>query len=157
MRYSDLFTSIVWFLVGLGFTLGGLRLGFGNFGAPGPGFLPVLVGGILSGLSIGLFFRSLLAKTKPQAVSFWKEKGSWKKVAFTLLSLILYLALLNYLGYLLTTFLFLGYLVKFIGKRGWGLSIFVSILATLVSYSLFARWMGVPLPTGIFGNISILG
>lgn len=157
MRRSDLFTSIVWFLIGLGFTLGGLRLGFGNFGAPGPGFLPTLVGGILSGLSMGLFFRSFLVKTELHAVSFWKEKGSWKKVLFTLLSLILYLVLLDYLGYILTTFLFLGYLIKFIGKRGWRLSIFVSIFATLVSYIVFAQWMEVRLPNGILGLISKLG
>lgn len=142
----------------MGFVIGGLKLGFGHFGAPGPGFLPTLIGGILAGLSLGLFVKSVLVKAELEGTaSFWKEKGSWRKVSFTLLSLILYLALLNYLGYMLTTFLFLGYLIKFIGKRGWVLSIFVSILATLVSYNVFSRWLGVPLPSGIFRIISILG
>jgi putative tricarboxylic transport membrane protein len=135
----------------MGFTLEGLQLGFGSFGVPGPGFLPVLIGGILAGLSLGLFVKSLLLKTEPEEIaSFWKEKGSWKKVLFTLLSLVLYLFFLDYLGYILTTFLFLCYLVKFIGKRGWVVSLSVSILATVISYGVFARWMEVPLPRGIF-------
>jgi putative tricarboxylic transport membrane protein len=135
----------------MGFTLEGLNLGFGNFGVPGPGFLPVLIGGVLAGLSLGLFVKSLLLKTEPEEIaSFWKEKGSWKKVLFTLLSLVLYLFFLDYLGYILTTFLFLCYLVKFIGKRGWVVSLSVSILATVISYGVFARWMEVPLPRGIF-------
>lgn len=150
MRNRELYSSGVWFLVGLGFLFGGLRLGYGSLSTPGPGFLPSLIGGILSLLSILLFIVNVLAKNMLEGqVSFWKEKSSWRKVLFSFLSLIFYLIFLNYLGYIITTFLFSLYLFKFIGKRGWWVSILVAILASSVSWVIFSVGMEVPLPKGM--------
>jgi len=150
LRNRELYGSGVWFLVGLGFLFGGLRLGYGSLSTPGPGFLPSLIGGILSLLSILLFIVNVLAKNRLEGqVSFWKEKSSWRKVLFSFLSLIFYLIFLNYLGYIITTFLFSLYLFKFIGKRGWWVSILVAILASSVSWVIFSVGMEVPLPKGM--------
>ena len=150
MRNRELYSSGVWFLVGLGFLFGGLRLGYGSLSTPGPGFLPSLIGGILSLLSILLFIVNVLAKNRLEGqVSFWKEKSSWRKVLFSFLSLIFYLIFLNYLGYIITTSLFSLYLFKFIGKRGWWVSILVAILASSVSWVIFSVGMEVPLPKGM--------
>lgn len=151
MRNSDFFSSVVWFLIGLGFLFGGLRLGYGSLNTPGPGFLPSMIGGVLSLLSLLLFIVTLLAPKNRLEIeaSFWKEKTSWKKVLFSFLSLIFYLIFLNYLGYIITTFLFSLYLFKFIGRRGWWSSLLVAILASLVSWVIFRVGMEVPLPEGI--------
>ncbi|OGP89705.1 MAG: hypothetical protein A2156_00660 [Deltaproteobacteria bacterium RBG_16_48_10] len=146
----NLWSSLVWCLGGLGFFVGGLRLGVGSLSTPGPGFLPSVFGGILSILSIVLFVLTIQVKSKPQGqVKFWKEEKSWKKVLYSLLSLIFYLIFLNYLGYITTTFLFCFYLFKFIGGKGWWVSLLVAILASLVSYIVFDIGMEVPLPKGI--------
>lgn len=151
MRNRDLFSSIFWFFVGLGFIFGGVRLGIGQWRAPGPGFLPVVCGGIMSGLSVVLLIMTLSAKSIPLGkMYFWKEKTSWRKVSFSLLSLVLYMILLNYLGYLLTSYLLINYLVKFVGKKGWILSIVVALLVSMISYLVFQVWLEVPLPKGIF-------
>lgn len=122
----------------------------GPLNTPGPGFFPLVIGGVLSLLSIILLVRTLWADTGPEGkLTFWKEKRSWGKVLFSLLGLIFYLIFLNYLGYLLTTFLFIVYLLKFIGKKGWRTSILIAILIAASSYVLFQIGLGVSLPKGM--------
>ncbi len=149
MRKNDLYSSIALCLTGLAFIYGGLHLGFGSLSTPGPGFMPIIVGGALFLLSIVLLAQTLIAGSLQEKLSFWQEKTSWRKVSFVLLSLIFFLVFLNYLGYIITTSLFLIYLLKFIGKRGWSSSILVGIVASVASYFVFKAGLEVRLPVGI--------
>lgn len=125
-------------------------MGIGPLNAPGPGFFPVLIGGVFSLLSMALFMSTFLVKDQPSEVrSFWKEKKSWRKVSISLLSLVFYLISLNYLGYLITTFLFILFLLKFVGQRKWGPSILIAILVSWGSYAIFKTGLGVALPKGL--------
>ena len=150
MRDKEKLSSIVWMLVGLGFIWGGLKLGIGPLNAPGPGFFPTLIGGIFSLLSATLLITASLRKNQPQEKSsFWKKEKSWKKVLLSLLSLVFYLISLNFLGYIITTFLFILYLLKFVGKGGWRFSILTAILVSFISYAIFKIGLGVLLPKGL--------
>ena len=149
MRKNDLYSSIALCLTGLAFIYGGLRLGFGSLSTPGPGFMPILVGGALSSLSIVLVALTLIAGPSQERTSFWQEKTSWRKVLFVLLSLIFYLLFLNPIGYIITTSLFLIYLLKFIGKKGWRSSVLVGLVASAVSYFVFKVVLEVRLPAGM--------
>ena len=94
--------------------------------------------------------RTLRAETELEGkTNFWKEERSWQKVLFSLLGLIFYLIFLNYLGYTATTFLFIIYLLKFIGKKGWGASLLLAILIAAGSYVFFRMGLAVPLPRGM--------
>ncbi len=149
MKSSDAGSSLVCMIVGLGFVAGGLRMGLGPLNAPGAGFFPVVVGGLFSLLSGALFVKASLEKKRNQErVSFWKEKGSWVRVSYSLLALVFYLAFLNYLGYILTTALFILFLLKIVGKKGWKISIFLAVVLSLGSYALFRMGLGVSLPKG---------
>jgi putative tricarboxylic transport membrane protein len=79
--------------------------------------------------------------------NLWK-KGSWAKILPCLLSLIFYLAFLDYLGYLLTTSIFIFFLLKVVGRKGWGPSIFMAAIVSVGSYVLFRMGLGVLLPKG---------
>ncbi len=150
MRNKDKLSSIAWLLVGLGFIWGGLKLGIGPMNAPAPGFFPAIIGGILALLSATLLMTASLRKNQPGRInSFWKKEKSWGKVLLSLLSLIFYLVSLNFLGYILTTFLFILYLLKFVGKGGWGLSILTAVLVSFASYAIFKIGLGVLLPKGL--------
>jgi putative tricarboxylic transport membrane protein len=85
---------------------------------------------------------------------FWSSKGSWKPVLFTTLGLIAYVLVLKPIGFILTTFLFVFYLMKFICKKRWSISIGTGVIFSLVSYGLFAYLLGTPLPKGyLYGRI----
>jgi putative tricarboxylic transport membrane protein len=150
VKKNDSLSSLGVFLVGLVFIAEGLKVGLGQFNAPGAGFFPAMVGGLLSLLSIALFVISFSKKNEQQEKrSFWREKGSWKKIALSLLSLVFYLLFLNFLGYLLTTFLFTLSLLKWVSRKGWGPSLLTAFLLSLGSYALFKMGMGVSLPMGL--------
>ncbi len=150
MRNNDFYSSLVWLLVGLGFLGGGLKMGVGPMNTPGPGFFPVVIGATFSLLSLVLFLTALSRKIQPAEIGrFWKSRHSWKKVIPSLLSLVFYLMALNYLGYLVTTMLFIFYLLKYVGKSKWVFSISIALLLTVASYAVFRIALRVPLPRGV--------
>lgn len=125
-------------------------MGIGPLDAPGPGFFPTMIGGVFSLLSLALFITTSLSKNQlAEKGSFWKEQKSWVKVILSLFSLVSYLIALNYLGYILTTFLFILYLLKFVGKKGWGVSLLIAIIVSLGSFAVFKTALRVLLPQGV--------
>ena len=153
MRSYNLISSLFWFLVGLGFTTGGIRYGFGTWQEPGPGFLPAVFGTLLGLLSVMLFILSLRGNGRPEGRPFWETKGSWKAVFPVLLSLFVYMTLFKQLGFILITFLFIFFLLRFIGKKGWMISISLALVISFFSYGLFSLLLGTPLPKGqIYGS-----
>ncbi len=152
MRSYDVISSAFWFLVGVGFIAGGLRYGFGAWHQPGPGLLPVVFGAVLGILSSVLFIVSLTREGSVQK-AFWEAKGSWRTVLAVSLSLVGYMVLFKQLGFILTTFMFLFFLLRFIGKKGWILSIALALIISLSCYGFFSYVLGTPLPKGqIYGS-----
>ncbi len=152
-RSYDLISSLFWFLVGLGFVAGGFRYGFGSWHEPGPGLLPVVFGTVLGVLSLTLSIISLTTGEEPEKKAFWEAKGSWRTVLAVSLSLVGYLALFKLLGFILTTFLFLFFLLKFIGKKGWLISVSLALVLSFFCYAFFSHLLGSPLPKGeIYGS-----
>jgi hypothetical protein len=126
-------------------------MGLGPLNAPGAGFFPAAVGGLFSLLSGALFVKaSLRADRERERTGFWKEEGSWVRVSLSLLALGFYLFALNYLGYILTTTLFILFLLKRVGKKGWKASLAVAVIVSMGSYALFRMGLGVSLPKGWF-------
>ena len=148
MRNNDSVSSFFCLCLGLVFMGGGLKMGLGPLNAPGPGFFPAVIGAVLSSLSGVLLVTASRKKGNPERGSFWKQEGSWMKILPSLLSLVFYLAFLDFLGYLLTTSLFIMFLLKFVGKKGWGPSILMALIVSASSYALFRMGLGVLLPRG---------
>ncbi len=148
MKSNDTVSSLFCLGLGLLFLGGGLRMGIGPLNAPGPGFFPVVIGGVLSSLSAALLATAARRQGPSEKKRFWKQEGSWAKILPSLLSLVFYLAFLDFLGYLLTTSLFILFLLKFVGKKGWGASILMALIVSVSSYALFRMGLGVLLPRG---------
>ncbi len=148
MRNNDLQSSLFCLSLGLVFLGGGVKMGLGPLNSPGPGFFPAVIGGVLSSLSAALLVAAARRQRPSEKKSFWKREGSWAKILPSLLSLVFYLAFLDILGYLLTTSLFIMFLLKFVGKKGWGTSILMALIVSASSYALFRMGLGVLLPRG---------
>lgn len=152
MRSYDVVSSSFWLLVGVGFITGGFRYGFGTWHEPGPGLLPVVFGTVLGVLSSVLFIASFTG-VKSEKKSFWEMKGSWRTVLAVSVSLIGYMVLFKQLGFILTTFLFLFFLLRFVGKKGWMISIALALVISVVCYGFFSYLLGTPLPKGqVYGS-----
>ena len=148
VRNNDSVSSLFCLCLGLVFMGGGLKMGLGPLNAPGPGFFPAVIGGVFSSLSAALLVTAARRQGPSEKKRFWKQEGSWVKILPSLLSLVFYLAFLDFLGYLLTTSLFIMFLLKFVGKKGWGASILMAVIVAASSYALFRMGLGVLLPRG---------
>lgn len=149
MKIYDWVSGLLCLIVGLAFVAGGVRMGLGPLDAPGSGFFPTMIGGILSALSLALLTATALGKMQVmEPRPFWKEPNGWVKVSLVVLSLIFYMAALEYLGYIATTIVFILFLLRFVGKKSWGISLAMALLVSLGSYALFKMALGVYLPRG---------
>lgn len=148
MNKRDLISGIFWMGFGGVFAIGGLHQGLVRMGIPGPGSLPFIVGLILIGLSFIVFFQALFSKSAPKE-KFFPQQSSLPKLILALISLFIYGFLLKPIGFVLTTFIFLIFVLRLIGHERWIAVVSFSLLTAVLSYLLFTA-LQVELPKGIW-------
>jgi putative tricarboxylic transport membrane protein len=124
------------------------RLGLGTVTEPGSGFIFFWLGLILAMLSVADLAASLRGS---EAIVQEMKEMNWVKIARVLLFLLLYAFLLERLGFVLTTFLLLSFLLGWIEQASWTRSLGVAAVAALGSFAVFELWLKVRLPKGILG------
>lgn len=144
----DTWSGLLWFALGLLVCYGASRLGVGNVTDPGSGFIFLWSGALLAALSLLLVTDSLRAAAgEAQGI----RETNWVKVFLVLASLALYALFLEKLGFVLTTFLLLSFLLRLSEETTWPRVLGVASAAALGSFALFELWLQIRLPKGIFG------
>ncbi len=149
-RYNKV-AAVFFFFVGLFFALYARRVEIGTWTEPGPGFLPFWAGLTLLAMGLLLLFKSYRQPAGAPASSFFPQPDSWKRVSATFLSLIAYNLLLTTLGFTITTFLLLAFLIRFIFPQTWTRTLTVSVLGSIFARLLFINFLETQLPKGLFG------
>lgn len=123
------------------YLLGAQQLTFGTFESPKSGFLPHLAGLVAIALALALLVKQLHTTTmlKPDMVE-------WTKFLFVIIGLLVYLTILNTIGYLAAAFIFLVYLFKVADTGGWIVPIAMAAGSSAVFYLVFAHYLAVTLP-----------
>jgi putative tricarboxylic transport membrane protein len=124
------------------------HLGIGKWRKPGPGFLTFYAGMILCGLALVIFFDKGKGKG-PEGPFPWRGGG------LCLLALLAYVLLLNPLGFIPTTFLFIAFVIRFVERKRWVVSIFTALTSALAAYGLFDVCLKSQLPRGIMGLLGL--
>lgn len=154
MEHRDSVSSLFWAGIGVIFCVGGLRYGFGNTGVPGPGFLPFLTGATLVGLSLLLFFLSIMKKESQLSIhgatADFSAKEKAKRVLTVLGALLFYVIAFERLGFLVPAVVFMIVIIR-LNLHEWRFVLLASFSFTALVYVLFKVLLGVPLPQGIFG------
>jgi putative tricarboxylic transport membrane protein len=145
-------SSLVWLGLAVLICIGSLRLSLGSFQNPGPGFFPFIAGLIQGVLAATAYFqaRRAASSAKETRQPLWTNPGGVKKVVLTTIALLVYAVGMDYLGFLISTFLFLVFLLRTIEPQRWVLVILESLLASGVSYFIFDIWLKAQLPRGFF-------
>jgi putative tricarboxylic transport membrane protein len=146
----DKWSGLFWLAVGSLICFGAARLSLGTAHNPGLGFFPFYTGAALGILSIILFLQSRSAPKAAVSAVLWADKGNAVKVLLTVVALLVYAVCMEYLGFLLCTILFLGFLLRAIEPQRWPLVMGGSVLVAVVSYTIFALWLKADLPKGFF-------
>jgi putative tricarboxylic transport membrane protein len=140
--------AVFWVAVGILLCYGATRLGVGSVTEPGSGFIFFWSGLLLLVLSLIVAAESIRGSAEPL-----QEIGrmNWIKIGLVLLSLLLYAFFLERLGFMLTTFVVLSFLLGLIEGTNSGRSFGVAAAAALGSFAIFELWLKIRLPKGIFG------
>lgn len=150
MFNNDQFSSMIWFFVGLVIMYFSISHGLGELGSPFTGFMPFLTGLAMSILSVIGFIKGTRDRVKGKKWKSFMKNVQWQKPLITLIGLCAFILLLNTLGFILTTALLVGFLLRVIQPQKWGVVISGAILTSLVNYLLFVIWLKTQLPKGIF-------
>jgi putative tricarboxylic transport membrane protein len=150
LRKKELWSNFFWTIVGLSIAIKSFEYKVGTLRNPDPGFLPFWTGIFIVALSIYSMIRAWREKS---AISshFFSESGSMRRVLTTFLSITAYIFMVSKLGFMVSTFLLTGFLLKAIYPQSWLRTLLFSISVSLLSYLVFRHWLNVQLPRGWIG------
>ena len=144
-------------VLGLYVITSGVRLGFGEWRDPGPGFIAVVSGAVLLFLSALWLVMTLVKKWGLEPTKrFFAESDSYKRVLLTLLSLVIFALLLDWVGFMISTLLLLVFLFRAIEPQRWKLAIPLAIGITILCVIVFQLWLQVQFPEGPFSIYNIM-
>ena len=148
MKKYSIFPALFWVGLSVFVMIFSYRMGLGGFHNPGPGLMPFLLGVFLLPISLYLLIRS--AFRNGEGIEAPNEEGgqtNYKQIGLILISLFVYAFLLERLGFLITTFIFLVLLFRSVGNR-WRTVLAASVLTVLTAYFVFT-FFGVRFPEGV--------
>jgi putative tricarboxylic transport membrane protein len=129
--------------------------GFSIWSSNGPeeGFFPFFTGIIIMASSLLILAKSFVLSRAPEKEGKLVDPENgvnvFKVSSYAILMLLLYGFLMESLGFLIASVLFLTLTIKVIEKQSWKITLLVASVSIVVSYILFVYFMGVPLPKGV--------
>jgi putative tricarboxylic transport membrane protein len=148
MTKSDKVLSLFWLLLAILLIEESWRLGVGELRKPGSGLFPLLIGMFLLIVSFLLFLQTRSHATTDKEVT---EKVKYWNILLCISSLYAYMLVLEWLGFVVSTFFLILFLLKAIEHKGWRLAVTTALLTAAVSYAFFGIALHAALPRGILG------
>jgi putative tricarboxylic transport membrane protein len=149
MGKAEQISGIFWMTFGAVIAFESWRLGLGSLRQPGPGFLNFWAGLGLAGMALADLIQTRAVSKGEQPGKPAARDQNTRKILPFLVSVFLYAALMETLGFILVTFLLFLFLLGVIERKHWRFTIPVSIAVTAVSYLIFEVWLMSQLPRGI--------
>ena len=146
----DKVSSVFWMALGMVMIYASYKLKLGTLTHPGPGFLPFLAGMILCCLSIVVFLKAgrRIDEKAKKLRELWAGMN-WLSAAIVVVTLLVYALVFTHVGFLLSTIGLLTFLFRARERMGWFAAIGGALIASFVSFAVFALWLKVQLPYGI--------
>ncbi|MGN7387315.1 tripartite tricarboxylate transporter TctB family protein [Sporosarcina sp. SAFN-015] len=139
----DRYASIAFLLIGLLFVIESMKIANSAYGSTvGPKIFPLGLGIILILLSLRLLYETFKYKTETTT----SEKLQYKKFLIILVSAALYAFLLEKIGYVISTFLFLLIAFQTMERGRIVPSLIIATVFSFGVYYFFAEFLGGSLP-----------
>jgi hypothetical protein len=148
--------GLFWVALGIVISFFSYRTGIGTFSEPGAGFVALASGLFL--VVVGAVMGISRGKASPQRAG---ERGGtggapetfrrrFFRLAYLLSLLVFYGLVLEPVGYITATFLFMFGLFFDLEKRRFAAPLFASLASVGVTYTVFEIWLKTQLPRGVF-------
>jgi hypothetical protein len=147
----DILSASCWLIIAIFVCFEAGRTGLGSFHDPGPGFLPFLAALVLGMLALTVIANTLVrTRGTLKVAALWKGRN-WGKVLIVIILLVAYSLLLTVLGYIVTTFVLMIFMFGLLGRPKLWIQSVSALVTSVVTYLIFAVWLQVQLPKGVFG------
>jgi putative tricarboxylic transport membrane protein len=144
-------SSVVWFVIGLIIVILSIRMDIGSFLSPAAGFMPLLAGSAMCVFSLIGFLHGTFARKHGVE---WKpivKNLQWERALIVIAALCAYAYLLDKIGFLICTLIFIGVLFRAVKPLKWSVVILGSVLTTAIAFLIFDVWLKSQLPKGPWG------
>jgi len=117
--------------------------------SPGAGFFPFWLGASLLILSLILLLKNTVFKSPATEENPLPGRKALLRIFSILGSLLVAILLFERIGFLITMFSFVAFLLIFLEKYRWYSGILISLVMVFAVYGIFKIWLNVPLPLGL--------
>ena len=148
MRSADRVTAALLLAFAVAFSVGALKqYQWWGSGGPGSAFMPFWLGVVMALLALMMLMRSLKEKHPGPA---WFPRGEGlRDMLVVLAATVAFVALLNVTGMIAGTALYLAFLVRYLGRHRWWVTVAIALAAALFNWLVFVHWLRVPMPEGM--------
>jgi hypothetical protein len=154
MKKNDIFMAMFWILLGLTISIWSATFPFGRLAHPGPAYFPVGLGLVIIVFGMIVFFQAWKARKeregKPSAPPS-SNRAATTRVFFCLAGMTLSAVLFETLGFILTMFFMILFMMRTIAPQKWKTALFYSVVSALGSLFVFRVLLKTQLPSGFFG------
>ena len=156
-KSAEVAVAALFFILGALVIYDSLRLGTGwqEVHGPRPGYFPFYVGLIICISAVVNIARALMVR--PERNRTFVEVGQLKLVLTVLVPTAVYAGLVTWIGIYVSSVLFIGFFMRWLGKYAWWKVAAVGLGAATTFYLIFEVWFLVPLPKGPVESLLGLG
>jgi putative tricarboxylic transport membrane protein len=147
MRLADLIGGAVVLILGLAVIYFSSQLPYYSEYGPGPGFLPLWLGVVLTACAIFVIITVL--KKHDKIGTFFKPRT--KLGLHVLIIIFITFLLLPLLGFSIGLALFVGITMRIMGKHRWVSCSLTAVVTAICIHLIFVSWLTIPLPQGLIG------
>ena len=135
----ELFMPVVFIAMAVYFMVEAIPMG-------SEGVFPLICAVLQLGAAVYLIIKTLIKKE----IVLKLEGLNVKKALLTILALVIYVLVLEKIGYCISTFLLVGFIIWFLGYRNWKIVLLSAALTAAATYLIFGVLLHVPLPMLFF-------
>jgi putative tricarboxylic transport membrane protein len=152
MKKADLITGVILLVISGYVIQEAWRMPPSATFGPGSGFLPFWLGVLLTVLAVILLATAWRRQaTEKDSKSPFPRKRALIAIGSVLGGLAVYIVLIEVLGYLVDTFLYVAFLLGIVERERWPMTVGVAVLTTAGLYLIFQVLLGITLPSNMFG------
>jgi putative tricarboxylic transport membrane protein len=140
--------AILWVVVGAVVVTQARELEYVAEYGPGPGFLPYWLGVGFILLGLALLGQVTFRRQEKEAFSLPSKHAAWQ-MFLVMLGFFGFVLLGEKVGFLLCIGLLFLFLLAFVERKGWKVSLAISIINTLAFWAIFELGLTLRLPAGI--------
>jgi putative tricarboxylic transport membrane protein len=142
-------------VLGLGYLVAAFRIPVFDTGDEiGPRAFPFMIAAVVICCGLALILKELKSRNrKPFSWGFISERGIWLQILITIAAGIIYGLVLDWLGYVIATFLFMIVVASIINIGKHLQNLIIAAAFSIVTFVAFAVILKLSLPRGILGGI----